>query len=173
MDFFNNLPLVNNLPLELRVLIVRVVSAIAIFIIFWLLRHLVSRILLRPMHNHFAISQNKTDDQIVGAIEHFSNYAVIALALYVGVAILAFSDGLAAFFVTLATTFIVFAIFRLLFDLGALVISDSARLEKLTKIKLEARVLPFIETVFRILVLTIALLTIAQIWSLNLTGIVA
>src|ERR1700709_2765787 len=118
MDFFNHLPLVNNLPLEIRVGIVRVVAAIAIFIIFWLLRHLLSRVLLRPLRNHFASDENKTDERIVTTIEHFSTYAVVALAIYVGVAILAFSDGTAAFFVTLATTFVVIAIFRLLFDLG-------------------------------------------------------
>jgi MscS family membrane protein len=173
VDFSNSIPLINNLPLEIRVGIVRIVAAIAIFIIFWLLRHLVSRVLLRPLHDRFANDQNKTDEQIVTAIEHFSSYAVIALAIYVAIAILAFSDGTAAFFSTLATTFVVIAIFRLLFDLGRLVMTDSDRLEKLTKIKLEARVLPFIESLFRIFVVVFALMTIAQIWSLNLTGIVA
>ena len=59
-----NLPLVNHLPLDVRVGIVRVVSVIAIFIIFWLLRHLLSRVLLRPLHNRFSKNESKTDDQI-------------------------------------------------------------------------------------------------------------
>src|SRR5690606_24283070 len=107
-----------------RVGIVRVIVTVVVFIIFWLLRHLITKLLLRPLHQRFQQTDNQTNDRLIHAFERFSGYVVVALSIYLGILILELGEGSTAFFVNLATTFLAIGVFRLLFDLGSIFISD-------------------------------------------------
>lgn len=173
MDFLTNLPLVQNIPFEVRLAVARVIIALAVFAILLLLRRAVTHLLLRPIRNRLQENNVGWDDRIFTAIDRFSGYLVVALAVFIDAVVLELQGGVYTFVVNLAATIAAIGFFRLIFDLGGIIISNETRLETFIRHDIPARLIPIIETIFRLIVIAIAVIAVAQVWSVNLAGIVA
>jgi hypothetical protein len=84
MEWLDNLPFVDQIPLEARVFIVQVVAAIALIAILWLLRQRITRLLLRPIEQFVSKTQGDADDMLVTWFQHAVNYLVLGAGITLG-----------------------------------------------------------------------------------------
>lgn len=168
-----DLPVLDSLPADIAIVVVRVFLAILAFLLIWVLRRLITRLLIAPFRSFAKRSSTDIDNIILDIVEQPSRYIVIALGLFISTSILQLDNVELLFIQRLARTLIIIAIAVGIFNAIGLVGTSTRRLLRVTGINLEDELLPFVRTGLRIVTIAITLIIIIQEWGYNVSGLIA
>lgn len=172
MEFLESLSKL--LPYEARELLVRILAAVLALAIIWLLRNLLTRLLLPVLRRLVARTKNTdVDDLLLDIIQQPVRLLVIAFAIWVVAQILLLDKVAALFLQRVVATLVIVAI-ALGFFRGVGLIAQSTRvLSRITGIQISEALLPFLRTGLRFLVLAFGILAVLQAWGIDVNGLLA
>jgi len=163
----------NNLSPELRENLTRIVLAVAVLALFWLLRRLLAALFVRPLHALAKRSNAGWDDLVLDIITVPARLIIIALGLLVGAEILNVDVATSVFVVHLARVFIIIALLLAAYQIVDALAPSSNRLFRLTGLTINERLLPFMRTAIKLILIALALVIIIQEWGYDVSGLVA
>lgn len=173
MPFWENIPIINDIPLDARVTITRVFAAIVAFLIIWLLRHLISRALKRPFQSMADRTNTPLDDTLLDSISGATVYIVLGIGTLIAVAIISFNGGLREFFQHLGVTFILIGIAKFIYDSIARITDTETDLRRYVGIDMSREILPIVRISMKLLIIILTLMVALQIWNINIAGLLA
>ena len=168
------LEFLQGLPANIRGAIVRLFLAVLALLIIWLLRRLLSALILLPF-KRLVVERTNTqiDNMVLNAAETPVRLLVVAAGIGIAGQILS-SDGETVVFITnLSRTFVILAAFFLLYNTVDLVVSSSPRLRYLTGIPLDEQLVPFIRVAIKVVLIAVVAVVLLQEWSYDVSGLVA
>lgn len=169
----DQIPILHDLPAGWRELAARLLLIVLVFVLAGVLRRVLTWIIVRPLRRLAQRSQFEYDDLILKTVSLPIRYLVFALAIGVGLEVLAVGDNLDAFIANVARSLVIFALLLLLYRTIDLLAANSRRLVAVTGIEIEERLLPFVRTAVKLVVISIGIVIILQEWGYNVSGLIA
>ncbi len=168
------LEFLQTLPDGVREVVVRVALAILALLIIWLLRRLLSALILLPFRR-LVVERTRTqiDDMILSAAETPVRLLIVAAGIGVAGQILSSDGDTASFITNLSRTFVILAFFFLLYKAIDLLVSSSIRLRYITGIPVDDQLVPFLRVGIKVILIAIVLVVLLQEWSYDVSGLVA
>ena len=164
----------NRLNPEVRNLLLRILLAALALLLIWLLRKLISAVILLPLRRLVVErTETKRDDLLIDLLENPVRMLIIALGITIAGEILTADVGTTLFFSNLSRTFVILAVFVGLYSAVDLIIESSMRLKYVTGISLDEQLLPFIRAAFKVVIIAIAIIIILQEWNYDVSGLIA
>lgn len=168
------LEFINNLPQEFRSLVLRVLLALLALLIIWLLRRLLSGLILLPFRRLVVErTQTQIDDLLLTTVEAPIRLLVVAIGVAIAGQILSADGATVEFMAHLSRTFVILAVMLTLHNLVDLVAASSARLRSLTGLRLEEQLVPFLRTGLKIILVALAVVVLLQEWEYDVSGLIA
>jgi MscS family membrane protein len=168
------LEFLQTLPTEIREVIMRIFLALLALLIIWLLRRLLSRLILLPIRR-LVVERTRTqlDDMVINAAETPVRLLIVAVGIAVAGQILSADGETVTFISHLSRTFVMLAVFFLIYNTVDLVVSSSPRLRHITGIPLDHQLVPFIRVGIKVILIAIVVVVLLQEWSYDVSGLVA
>lgn len=171
MDFIS--PFWNGLPVELRNNLTRVLLALLVFTLFWLLRRLLARLVVMPLRTLAQRTHSDWDDVLLDIVTVPARLVIIALGLMLGAEILNVDATTSVFVVRLARMCIIIAVLMATYQVVDTLAPSSPRLFRLTGLTINERLLPFARTAVKLVLVALAVVIIIQEWGYDVSGLVA
>ncbi len=163
----------NGLSPVLRDNITRVVLAVAVLALFWLLRRLLAALVVRPLHSIAKRTNTGWDDVVLTIVTVPARLIIIAIGLIIGAEILNVDVNTSIFVVHLGRVFIIIAVMLAAYQIVDALAPSSNRLFRLTGLTINERLLPFMRTAIKLILIALALVIIIQEWGYDVSGLVA
>lgn len=167
------IPVIQDLPPDIRAILLNVVLFLIILALVWVLRRVVVRILMAPARRLVDRTPNQADNTVVDAAENPLQLVVVAAAIAIAVTVLNFGADVQDFALRLSQAFIAAAITFFAYNLVGLMAQAPLALERSTGINIPDRLIPFLKVVLRVLVLVLGGFVILQTMGFNVTGLLA
>ena len=167
------LEFLNQLDPQLRDVVQRILLALLALLCVWLLRRLLTRLVLLPFSRILERRHSQLDDVFLGIVENPVRLLVIAPGLLLAGTLLPADEGTVQFFTQLARSFVILAIFSALYNAVSIIVESSLRLQNLTGIHVDEQLVPFLRTALRVSVLTLAIVILLQEWRYDVNGLLA
>lgn len=152
--------------------ITHVVIAITIFSFSFLLKNIITKIILKPLRKLANVTLSKTDDKLLDVVEEPLKISIILLGIYIAKAWLPF-EKIDLFLDILIKSFFIFIVFWVLYrmvDKFSYIFSlFSSKLGK----ELSEDIEHFISKTFRVIVIILGIMAILQGWGINVSAFVA
>ncbi|PJF39284.1 MAG: hypothetical protein CUN54_09050, partial [Phototrophicales bacterium] len=165
--------MIDALSPEMRELIARILLIILTVLLLWGARRIFFHLLLLPMENLLERRNFPAVDAIHAVVATMSRYLIFAL----GVTIIAQIAGVSAmrniYVERLTGTFIILAIFVSAYQAIEVLAVSSTHLFRLTGLHIEDKLLPYIRTGLKLIVISLTIVLIVQEWGFNVAGLVA
>ena len=168
-----NLPLLESLPEEIRNVVWPILMGIVIFLIIVLVRRIVLRFVMFPIRLLARRTRTQYDDQILDLLETPVNLGIIALGLMIGVQVAELPASLVDFFSHLARSLIIVGFTLSLSRLASQITFGEGQLGELIGIDIDEKLLPFIRTGLRVVILAISAIILLQEWGYDASGVIA
>lgn len=168
-----DIAVLNQLPPEIREIVLRVLLFLFAVIVIWALRHLLTWILIRPMRILAKRTKMEFDDLLIEVLIGPMRYLVIALGITITVNVMDFGPAITSFAELLTRTFFIVAAFYAIYKIFTIISITPVSLVRFTGFTIEERLLPFLRTIIRIMIVVIALLIILREWGFDISGLVA
>lgn len=165
--------LLNQIPNDIWGFVIRIGLTIVAFFITWILRLSMLRLLMRPIHSLAHRRDAEWDTHVASTIDQPVRYIAIAIWLLVSIRILALPPSLNTGLTSLARSLIILAIFVALFKAIDLFAVTRKRLLRVTGITMDGKLLPFVRTALKLMIISVAIIIIMQEWGYNASGIIA
>ncbi len=165
--------LFSQLPDWAENMILQIFALIIALLLIWIGRHVVTWAIMRPLQRISSRSQMPFDDKIVTAVKMPMRWFVVAAALLVSVTILDTGDSVTVFVQRLGRSAILIGMMLLFYKLVDIFAFSSNMLFRVTGLSIEERLLPFIRTSIKVLILVIGVLAVMSEWDYDVTGLVA
>ncbi len=169
----DNLPILEALPEDIRNIVWHILLGLVIFLIIVLVRRIVLRIFMLPLRAFTRRTRIRYDDQLLDFLETPINLGIIALGLMIGVSVAELSAGLVNFFSHLARSLIIVGFTLSLVRLASQISFGKGQLGDLIGIKIDDKLLPFLRTGLRIVILAISAIILLQEWGYDASGVIA
>ncbi len=169
----DNLPILEALPEDIRNVVWHILLGLVIFLIIVLVRRIVLRIFMLPLRAFTRRTRIRYDDQLLDFLETPINLGIIALGLMIGVSVAELSAGLVNFFGHLARSLIIVGFTLSLVRLASQISFGKGQLGDLIGIKIDDKLLPFLRTGLRIVILAISAIILLQEWGYDASGVIA
>jgi MscS family membrane protein len=163
----------NDLPPELRSTLLRVGLAILALFLIWVLRRLLTAIVVAPLRRLARRTNAQWDDVLLDTIMLPARLLIIAIALAVGAQILLVDSVTSAFVQHIIRTLIIIAVLVALFRAVDALAPSSNRLFRVTGLSITERLLPFVRTAVKLLLIAITVVIVIQEWGYDVSGLVA
>lgn len=166
------MPFWDQISPSVREIILRVIIAAIALVIIWVLRSVLSRLIVAPLRRRLE-SGGQTPSAItafIDMVEEPVRFLIIAAGLYLGAIILGVND---VFLDHLARTLVIIGLALGLYRFVGVLALSRRQLKALTGINIEDELLPFIRTSLRLFVLVVAFVIIVQEWGYDVSGLVA
>jgi len=167
MDLFDQI------PGDAQGTLIRIGLTLAAFVAIWILRRVVIRLALRPIQTMARRRNTEWDSVIAGIIDQPARYVAIAIWLLVSIRLLLLPEAIGGVVNNLARSLFIIAVFVALFKTVDLIALTSQRLASMTGIALDEKLLPFIRTALKLVIIALAVVIVMQEWGYNVTGLVA
>lgn len=168
-----NLPLLESLPEDIRNVVWPILMGIVIFLIIVLVRRIVLRFVMFPIRLLARRTRTQYDDQILDLLETPVNLGIIALGLMIGVQVAELPASLVDFFSHLARSLIIVGFTLSLSRLASQITFGEGQLGELIGIDIDEKLLPFIRTGLRVVILAISAIILLQEWGYDASGVIA
>jgi MscS family membrane protein len=153
--------------------LIRIGLALVALVGIWLLRRAIIHLALRPIRSIARRRNAEWDGLIAHIVDQPARYVALAIWLLISVRILAMPTGLATGVTNLARSLIVIAAFVVLFKTVDLIARTSRSLARLTGLTLDEKMLPFMRTAIKLIIIALAIVAVMQEWGYNVSGLVA
>jgi MscS family membrane protein len=158
---------------ELRDNLTRIALAIVVLVLFWLLRRLLAALFVRPLHSLAKRTNSGWDEVLLAIVTVPARLIIIAVGLLIGAEILNVDVTTSVFVVHLARVFIIIAILMAAYQIVDALAPSSNRLFRFTGWTINERLLPFMRTAIKLILLALAVVIIIQEWGYDVSGLVA
>jgi MscS family membrane protein len=162
-----------NIPPEIIEVALRIGLAALVFVLIWLLRHLVARLVLTPLRRLAERTPTQADNMLYDILERPVGYVTLAFAIDISTRILALDPNASLFVARVTRTIIVFAVFLGLYRTIDIYGFSRSRLFSITGIGIDDQLLPFVRTGLQFIVFAITVIIVIQVWGYDVTGLVA
>jgi MscS family membrane protein len=169
----DRIPLFEELSDPAKALIARVLFFFFVVILIILLRHLLTFIMVRPLRRLAKRTGFRQDDEIIKAMMTPLRLVVIAIAIFISASVFRVGDSLDLFFINVGRSFIIFAIFTAAYQFIDLVAPSSRQLARVTGLEIEDRLLPFMRTAIKIVIIALGMVVLLQEWDYDVSGLIA
>ncbi len=163
----------NTLSPTLRDNLSRIVLAVAVLGMFWLLRRLLAALVVRPLHALAKRSNSGWDDLVLTIVTVPIRLIIIALGLLLGAEILRLDITTSVFVGHLSRMFVIIAVLMAAYQIVDALAPSSNRLFRLTGLTINERLLPFMRTAIKLILISLAMVIIIQEWGYDVSGLVA
>src|SRR5689334_2425021 len=157
----------------LRDNLTRIVLAVLVLLLFWLLRRLLVALVVRPLHALAKRTNSGWDEVLLAIVTVPVRLIIIAIGLLVGAEILNVDVTTSVFVVHLARVFIIIALLMAAYQIVDALAPSSNRLFSFTGLTINERLLPFMRTAIKLILLAVAVVIIIQEWGYDVSGLVA
>lgn len=165
------IPIINQIPTDIRLTISRFLIAIAVIFIVWLLRRVIALFFVSPVRRLVTRSSTDADDVVLEAVDGAITYLIMGLGLLIGTAIIGLGGNVAQVGLRLGLSLMVFAAFKFFFDLIIYIMRTVNRINRILPVKIERELLPIARFSTLSLVAIVGLFAVANVWGINLTGL--
>jgi MscS family membrane protein len=169
----DDIPYIDKLPEDLQGLVAGLLLVILALVLIWVLRRVVTWLILTPLRRLTSKTGREFDDAILDASVTPMRYLVIAAAILVSAQILNVGSGVDTVLSHLGRTLIIFALLRLVYSLVDLFAPSSNRVFAITGITLDERLLPFVRTAIKLVMIAVGVVIIMQEWGYDVSGLIA
>jgi MscS family membrane protein len=168
----DNIPLLEGASPAIKALIARLLFVVVAFVLLVVLRSILT-ILLIPTFKRFAKRIDYDHTTILRDMALPLQFFVIAIAITISSHIFAVGDSVDVFIGNIASSFVILALLMGLYRIIDLLMPSSNRLSTVTGIVLEERIIPFIRTGIKLLIIVMGVVIILQRWNYDVTGLIA
>jgi MscS family membrane protein len=161
----------SQIPQPTREIVTRVVLALLVLLLIWLLRRLLTGLVVAPLRR--ILPRFTWGEPLLEIITLPARLVIIAFGLAVGAEILQIDPATNSIIQTLIRSLLILAIFVLLYRAVNALAPTSAALLRMTGLSIHERLLPFIRTVAKLVVVALAIVVVMQEWGYDVTGLVA
>jgi len=156
-----------------RNFLLRILLAVLALVIIWLMRRIITRLILSPLRRAAQGSSLQWDEYVLEAAVLPGRLLIFALGLYVGAQILALDLPARLFVENLIRSFVIIAIFLVVYRAVDLLTTTSTRLRRVTGVSVEDPLLPFVRTGIKIVIVAVLLVIVIGEWGYDVTGLIA
>ena len=173
MDLIDQLAFLDDLPpvirdIVLNLILLAVAAALALF-----LRRLLTLILVRPLRALAGRTGADADDALLDAILSPARIAMMGLSLIITVNLLNFGSEIQQIVETLARTLMIGAVFYAAIKLFNTVSLRPALFKQVTGLEIPERLLPFLNTVVKYLIIALGAIFVLQELNFDVTALIA
>ncbi|MBZ0278210.1 MAG: mechanosensitive ion channel family protein [Anaerolineae bacterium] len=161
------------LPADVRGMIVRVALALLVLALVWVLRRALTWVLVAPLRRLAQRSGTRWDDVVLDTILVPARLMIIALGLAIGIQIIQLDRDATLFVDHVIRTLIIMALFWGTYRLVDMLAPSSNHLFRITGLTVQDRLLPFIRTSAKLILLSFGLIIVIQEWGYDVSGLVA
>lgn len=175
MDFFDNIDLSGiqafweDLPDPVNDIILVILAILLI----WLLQSFFVSALNRLLNRLVNRTSRKFDDRLLQMTRRPIRLIVIAIGLFAVIQISGISNDTTVFLDNFARTIVIFAFFLLFYQLTSFVTATSRLWRVITGIQVDEKLLPFVRTAARIVIISLGLVIILEEWGYDVGGLIA
>ncbi|MBN2471315.1 MAG: mechanosensitive ion channel family protein [Anaerolineae bacterium] len=157
--------------LNLELILTRLGMVVAVLVALWLLRRLLRRIILPRMGKFIQRSETSVDDTLLNAINIPLQLLISSLAIgFIGAIIW---EPVPDSINNIARTLLIMAAFAFLYNLVGLITRSSAILSNAVGLKIDDKLLPFLRTAVKMVIIALAVVVILQEWDFDVAGLIA
>jgi MscS family membrane protein len=169
----NDIPILQDMPYEVRVTALRILLAILALLFIWALRNFLTWIVITPLRRYTNRTGREGDDFLVSIVVSSTRFFIFAIAITVSAEILDVRGSLDRFVSNFSRSLLILGILVLIYRLIDLLAPSSNRLFRITGMTIEERLLPFVRTGLKVLVIAIGIVIILQEWNYDVSGLIA
>ncbi|GAB4571631.1 MAG: mechanosensitive ion channel family protein [Anaerolineae bacterium] len=157
--------------LDLQLILSRAGLVILALVLLWIARRLIQRIFIPRLNRLIQRTDSQIDDAIVQASNVPISLLFWAVAIYVAAGIIWATPP--DFVPHLTRTLIIVSVFSAVYQLVGLLTRTASILARLTGIQVDEKLLPFIRTALKLVVVALAVVVVLQEWEFDVAGLVA
>lgn len=173
MNLAEQIPLLQTLPPQVREVVLRLILFVVALLIIIVLRRALTWLILRPLQILTKRTQSQFDDLLVEALIGPTRYVVIALGISLTITLLDFGPAIAQFANLLARSLFIIALFYALYKVFAIISMTPNTFLRFTSLTVSERLLPFVRTFVRVIIIIVAVAILLQEWGFEVSGLVA
>lgn len=173
LDLADQIPFLTSLPKELQTIILNILLFVIAMLAIWVLRNILSRIIMAPLRRAVGRTSNDLDDRALKAVERPMRVLVLGIGIALVATIFNFTATLDHLADVVARALVIASVVFFFYNLVDLIGFSSQTLNRLTGIQIEERLLPFLRTVLKVFIVVMGLLIILQEFGYNVTGLIA
>ena len=173
MNLIDQLAFLDDLPPVIRDIVLNLILLIAAALLALFLRRLLTLILVRPLRALAGRTGADADDALLDAILSPARIAMMGLSLIITVNLLNFGSEIQQIVETLARTLMIGAVFYAAIKLFNTVSLRPALFKQVTGLEIPARLLPFLNTVVKYLIIALGVIFVLQELNFDVTALIA
>lgn len=163
----------SSLSPSLRDTLTRIVMAVLVLVLFWLLRRLLAALVVSPLRALAKRNKAEWDAVLLDIVRVPARLIIIAIGLLVGAEILNVDLTTSVFVIHVARMFIIIAILTAAYQIVDAFAPSSNRLFRATGLTINERLLPFMRTAIKLILVALAVVIVIQEWGYDVSGLVA
>jgi MscS family membrane protein len=152
-------------------LLLRFMLVIVALAVLWVMRGVALWLFVRPMRRRAELTESQWDNILLDILNAPTRYLVLTVALYLILRLLLPITG--PFADHLLRTMVILTIFIGLYRAVAVMTFSRSRLFRMTGLTIEDRLVPFVRTALRLILIAMVLVIIVQEWGYDVSGLVA
>lgn len=161
------------LPPDVTNNILRVLLAVLVLLLAWLMRRLLTWIIVAPLRRMTRGTRYEGVGMLVDVVTPSVRLLVIVVGILIGAAILEVDYETVVFLRNLIRTLIILAAFAAVYNLIDVLAPSSPRLFRLTGLTIPERLLPFARTASKLTLVVLALVIMLGEWGYDVSGLIA
>ncbi len=173
MNILEELPILNTLSPEIQDTVLRIIMLVVALVVVLLLRRVLTWALIRPLRKLASRTDSKTDDQVVEAIVQPMRLVAIAFGIAITVSVFDFGPEIRDFADKIVRSLIIGGVLMGIYKIIDIIAFTPRDLLRFTGIEVQARLLPFLRTATKLLLLVLGGLIIIQEWGYDVSGLIA
>jgi MscS family membrane protein len=173
MNIIEQIPFLNSLPPETAWVVVQLILLVITLIVIYILRRVIRVIIFTPLKRVLTRNNSILGTVIFESIERASRIVVFAFGIYITIGLFDFGENIEIFALSIGQALLIIGAFVALYGIVDIVFVNVNTVENLLSITIEERLLPFLSTVIKVVVVIIGILVILQQFGVNITALLA
>ncbi len=173
IDLREWLPFLADLPEFAQRILLDLFPFLFAAIVIWLLRWLLTWLLLKPLRIAVSRTESQLDDSLVEACISPLRVAVVGFALILVAGLFSFSAEVVQIAQAVGRSLLIGAVFFALMRIFEVISLQPAAFERLTGITIPERLLPFLNTLLKFLILALGAIFILQEFNFDVAALIA
>jgi len=164
--------LLKRIPPDSRETLLRILLVVLILILSWLLRRVLIWLVTKPIKRAVTRTGMQWDHALASTIEQPSRLVLFGIWLFTTAHILEIDSTIVVFVDNLSRSLFILAVFIVLFKMINILAYSTQRVAELTSMHIDDQLLPFIRTVFQLILSILAAALMIEVWGYDVAGIV-
>jgi MscS family membrane protein len=154
-------------------MVIRIGLAALVLVLIWFLRRLLTAIVIAPLRGLSRRREARWGEALLDSVMTPARLLIIALGLAIGATILQVDTETNSFVQHLIRMFIILAVAMAVYNAVDALAPSSSYLFRLTGLNISERLLPFLRTAAKMILVAFALVIVIQEWGYDVSGLVA